>query len=158
MQEQYQTGEWFAFYFALVAGSLGLASYANSRLVLRYGMKILTLLALVFLSTVSIGFFLIVLGFEGHPPFELLLLYLMVGFFPVGVLFGNINALAMQPLGHIAGMAAAVIGSITTFISLFLGSAIGQAYDGTVVPLTAGFAVLGVLSLGICLWVQKVGD
>jgi DHA1 family bicyclomycin/chloramphenicol resistance-like MFS transporter len=154
-QEQYRTGEWFAFYFALVAGSLGLASYANSRLVVRYGMKILTLLALIFLSTVSGGFFLLALAFEGHPPFELLLLYLMVGFFPVGVLFGNLKALAMESLGHIAGKAAAVIGSITTHISLFLGSLIGQAYDGTVLPLAAGFAGLGTLSLGICLWVQK---
>ncbi len=150
LQEQYQLGEQFSFYFALIAASLGLASYANSKLVMRYGMHHLTLLALKFLSAVSIAFFLIAYGFEGHPPFWVLLTYLLIGFFPVGVLFGNLNALAMEPLGHIAGMAAAVIGSITTFLSLLLGMPIGQAYNGTVLPLVAGFALLCTLSLGIC--------
>ena len=155
LQEQYQTGELFALYFALIAASLGLASYTNSKLVMRYGMRHLTLLALKFLCAVSTLFLLIAFAFDGHPPFWSLLGFLLIGFFPVGVLFGNLNALAMAPLGHIAGMAAAVIGSITTFLSLALGTPIGQAYDGTVIPLVAGFAVLCVLSLGICVWVAR---
>jgi DHA1 family bicyclomycin/chloramphenicol resistance-like MFS transporter len=71
------------------------------------------------------------------------------------VLFGNFNALAMEPLGHIAGVAAAVVGSFTTFISLALGTVIGQAYDGTVVPLVTGFAGLSVLSLLLMSWVER---
>ena len=61
----------------------------------------------------------------------------------------------MEPLGHIAGIAAAVIGSLTTFISLFLGTAIGQLYSGTVLPLTAGFALLAIASIAVMYVAEK---
>ena len=64
-----------------------------------------------------------------------------------GNLFGNFHAMAIEPLGHIAGVAAAVIGSVATMISLLLGLLIGQSYDGTVLPLVGGFALLGMSSL-----------
>ena len=55
----------------------------------------------------------------------------------------------MQPLGHIAGMAAAVIGSISTLLSMVIGSVIGQMYDGTILPLVSGFALNLVVAFGI---------
>ena len=64
----------------------------------------------------------------------------------IGILFGNFNALAMEPMGHIAGVAAAVVGSLATIISSVLGWVLGQAYDGTVRPMAAGFAVLTALA------------
>ncbi len=73
--------------------------------------------------------------------------FLMMTFFCFGILFGNFNALAMESVGHIAGTAAAVIGSLTTFISLFFGSVIGQAYDNSVLPIATGFACLSIASL-----------
>ena len=76
--------------------------------------------------------------------------YLLIGLFPVGVLFGNLNAQAMEPLGHIAGMAAAVLGSIITIISLLLGAAVGYFYDNTLIPLIGGFAVLCSFALIVC--------
>ncbi len=158
LQEQYQLGDQFALYFALIAASLGLASYVNSRWVMRYGMQYLTVQALKLLSAVSLVFLFVAYGFDGHPPFWSLIVYFLIGFFPIGILFGNLNALAMEPLGHIAGMAAAVIGSISTFLSLLLGTPIGQAYNGTVIPMVAGFAVLCSLAMGVCLWVQKAPD
>jgi DHA1 family bicyclomycin/chloramphenicol resistance-like MFS transporter len=79
----------------------------------------------------------------------------MAAFFCVGILFGNFNALAMDPLGHIAGVAASVIGSLTTFISLFLGAAIGLAYNGTVLPLVGGFAALGIASIAVMRFVER---
>ena len=152
LQEQYQLGERFVLYFALIAASLGMASFVNSRLVMRFGMRLLTRAALIMLCLISILFLLVSLWFQGHPPFLVMLGYLVIGFFPIGVLFGNLNAMAMEPFGHIAGMAAAVIGSITTFISLLLGTIIGQAYDGTVLPLVYGFAILSSLSLTLFSW------
>ena len=76
-------------------------------------------------------------------------------FFCVGIQFGNLNALAMEPLGHMAGLGAALIGSISTFISLPFGWLIGQLYDGTVVPLVAGFFMLGVAALLLALWAER---
>jgi DHA1 family bicyclomycin/chloramphenicol resistance-like MFS transporter len=65
------------------------------------------------------------------------------------LLFGNFNALAMEPMGHIAGSAAAVIGSIASLVSLVIGTPIGRAYDGTVIPLVGGLFVLTSMALGV---------
>jgi DHA1 family bicyclomycin/chloramphenicol resistance-like MFS transporter len=78
--------------------------------------------------------------------------FLMMAFFCIGILFGNMNALAMKPLGHIAGIGAAVVGSLSTLISVPLGIAIGQSFNGTVVPLIAGMAILAGLSSVIVRW------
>ena len=158
IQEQYAQGEKFALYFAMIAGSIGLASFVNSKLVMRFGMRVLTSLAMAVLSGVSVVFLVVSLVFDGHPPFVLLMTYLMIAFFPIGVLFGNLNSIAMEPLGHIAGMAAAVIGSVTTMLSLLLGSLVGLSYNGTVLPLVAGFAVLGTIALFLFRRTIRSGD
>ena len=62
-------------------------------------------------------------------------------FFMAGLTFGNLNALALQPLGHIAGMAASLIAAISTIISVVLGAPIGLAFDGTPMPLVFGAIV-----------------
>ena len=80
--------------------------------------------------------------------------YLMVAFFGIGLLFGNLNALAMQPLGHIAGTGASVVGATSMLISLVLGTWIGQSYNGTVLPLVVGFAVLSAFSI-IAWWAES---
>jgi DHA1 family bicyclomycin/chloramphenicol resistance-like MFS transporter len=61
----------------------------------------------------------------------------------------------MDPLGHIAGVAASVIGSLTAFISLLLGMVVGLAYDGTVLPLVGGFAALGIASIAVMRVVER---
>lgn len=81
--------------------------------------------------------------------------YLMLSFFCVGVLFGNLNSLAMEPLGQMAGMGAAVVGALSTLISTFLGTLIGQSYNGTILPLVIGLAVLDGLSTLVVRWVEK---
>ncbi len=78
----------------------------------------------------------------------------MLTFFCVGILFGNNNALAMQPLGRMAGMGAAVVGSLSTFVSVPLGIMIGQSYNGTIMPLIIGMAVLAGLSLVVMRWAE----
>jgi DHA1 family bicyclomycin/chloramphenicol resistance-like MFS transporter len=90
--------------------------------------------------------------------------YLMAAFFGIGVLYGNNNALAMQPLGHIAGIGAAIVGSISTLIAIPIGMLIGQSYNGTILPLVAGMAILTGLSLIVVYWVEagayyrRIGD
>ena len=85
-------------------------------------------------------------------PLWLLMIYLIVSFFCIGLLFGNLNTMAMEPLGHIAGIGAAVIGSLSTFIAVMMGLVIGQNYNGTVLPLVGGFAVLGMAALVVLRW------
>jgi DHA1 family bicyclomycin/chloramphenicol resistance-like MFS transporter len=154
-QGQYGLGRLFPLYFAVLALSIGGASWGNARLVMRFGMRPLSGLALSALSVLSVAFFAIAWALAGDPPLWALMAYLMSSFFCTGILFGNFNALAMEPMGHIAGVAASVIGSLTTFVSLLLGTLIGQSYDGTVLPLVGGFAVLGIASFAAMHWAER---
>jgi len=126
----------------------------NARLVMQFGMRALSFRALLGISGLSVVLFGIALLLAGQPPLWLVTIYFLLTFFGVGILFGNLNSLAMEPLGHIAGVGAAVVGSLSTFISLFLGILIGQSYNGTVLPLVGGFAVLSIVAIGIMRWVE----
>lgn len=154
-QSQYGLGARFPLYFATLALAIGSASYLNARLVMRYGMRQLTDWALKILGGLAIVFGVMAYTtFAGHPPLWMLMSYLMVSFFCIGILFGNLNSLAMDPLGHIAGVGAAVVGSLSTFVSVPLGMVIGQSYNGTIIPLIGGFAVLGSVSVMIMRWAE----
>ena len=76
-------------------------------------------------------------------------------FLGIGLVIGNINALAMEPLGKIAGLGAALVGFLSSFISFLLGVPIGRAFDGTVLPMITGFMVLGTVSLILILWTGR---
>jgi DHA1 family bicyclomycin/chloramphenicol resistance-like MFS transporter len=154
-QELYGAGRLFPVYFGTLAVAIGIASLVNAGLVMKYGMRRMCRWALSAGGGLSSAFWIYVLIAEPSPPLPLLMVYLLAVFFSFGVLFGNFNALAMEPLGHIAGVASAVVGSFTTFISLGLGTLIGQAYDGTVIPLVTGFAGLSLLSLLLMTWVER---
>lgn len=155
LQQQYGLGAQFPVYFAVLALAIGGASVLNGRLVLHKGMRWMSFRALTTLSGVSaVGFTIAVLT-DGQPPLGLLMVFLMAAFFCTGIMFGNVNALAMEPLGHIAGVGAAVVGSLSTFISVPLGALIGAAYDGTVLPLVGGFLVLGTLALLVMVWTER---
>ena len=82
------------------------------------------------------------------------MLYLLPLFFCFGILFGNLNAMAMEPLGHIAGLGSAVVGSISTLVSVVFGAVIADLYDNTVLPLVLGFAILGLAALVTMRWTE----
>lgn len=145
--EQYGQGGYFALYFGILASAIGLASIVNSRIVMRFGMRRLTSTALWLVVLLSVSFLIYAVLQGGHPPFGVFVIYMFANFFCNGILFGNFNALAMEPMGRIAGMASSIVGTLTTLISLICGMLIGQLYDGTIIPLVAGFAGLGLLSL-----------
>ena len=153
-QQQYGLGAQFPFYFATLALALGGASYVNAQLVMRFGMRTLSRWSLITLGGLSLLFLLPDWYFAGQPPLWSLMAYLLLGFFALGILFGNLNARAMEPLGHIAGVGAAVVGSLSTLISTLIGGMIGQSYNGTVLPLVGGFALLSLLSLLVMVWAE----
>ncbi|MFQ5626032.1 MAG: multidrug effflux MFS transporter [Methyloligellaceae bacterium] len=153
-QAQYGLGRQFPLYFAALALAIGSASYLNTRLVMRYGMRPLTNWSLQTLGGLSIVFFTIAYALAGNPPLWTLMIYFAISFFCIGILFGNLNALAMEPLGHIAGVGAAVVGSLSTSISVLLGIVIGQSYNGAILPLVGGFAILGAASMVAMRWAE----
>ena len=144
--ELYGLGARFPIYFGANALAFGVAAMVNARLVMKLGMRRLAGTGLAATSILSLVFFVVCLLLDGHPPLWILMGYFLLTFFFTGVLFGNFNALAMEPMGHIAGTAAAVVGSLATIVSSVLGWMLGQAYDGTVRPMIAGFAALTILA------------
>jgi DHA1 family bicyclomycin/chloramphenicol resistance-like MFS transporter len=111
-----------------------------------------SLVAIVGLSATAFG---IALPSAGHPPLWSLVAYVATAFFCVGVLFGNQNSLAMEPLGNLAGIGAAVVGSLSTLISTPVGSLIGRSYNGTVLPLVIGIAVSSALAMVVVQWTES---
>jgi MFS transporter, DHA1 family, multidrug resistance protein len=154
-QELYGLGVQFPIYFGGLALTIGVASLVNARLVMRLGMRALCVSALRALTLLALAYLAFVAIRGGSPPLWTLMAFLLVMFFCIGILFGNVNALAMEPLGHIAGVASSVVNTLSSFISAGCGTAIGQAFDGTVVPLIAGFAVLGSASLVVVTWAER---
>ncbi len=154
-QDQYGTGQLFGVYFGLLAAGIGVASFANARLVMRFGMRNLSKWALRTSCLSSLAFLPFALLLDGHPPFWAFMAYMTVLFFCNGLQFSNYSALAMEPMGHIAGVAAAVIGSVSNLIAVATGSPIGRLYDGTVIPLVAGFAGLGVGAWLAVEWAER---
>lgn len=152
--EQFGTGDKFAIYFGCLALVLGVASLTNSRFVEKLGMYFISVRAfsvIVLASAIFLGVQMIV------PEIKLwmFLSYAVVLFFSFGLVFGNLNATAMEPMGHIAGIASAIIGSVSSLISMSIGAFIGQLYNGTLVPMTIGFLVLGSISTMIIFMVEK---
>ncbi len=155
LQIQYGLGERFPLYFAILALSIGVASFINAKLVMRLGMRLLSHYAFWLLIAVSALFLGFTLLNANQPPLWSFMLYCIVGFLGVGMLFGNLNALAMEPLGKHAGLGASVVGFLSTVVAIPIGVFIGQSYNGTVVPVVLGFLVLGVLGNLVLQWADR---
>jgi DHA1 family bicyclomycin/chloramphenicol resistance-like MFS transporter len=153
-QQQYHLGNQFVIYFGILAASLGLASLLNAQLVVRFGMRRLSHGATFFIVVLSVPFYFLAQHYSGSPPLWQVMAYLLAVFFFVGILFGNLNALAMEPLGSVAGLGAAVVGSLSTLISVALGVIIANAYNGTILPLVSGFALLSIGCLMVMGWTE----
>ena len=133
----------FPAYFASLSLAIGAALLVNGRLVMRHGMRALCKVASTLVAAVSLATWAGAVVFDGLPPLWLFMVYLASVFACVGVLFGNLTALAMEPLGHIAGVGAAVVTSLGTLVSVPLGMLIGQRFDGTMYALIVAFALFG---------------
>ena len=143
-QDAYGVGALFPLYFGALALAFGVAALVNGHLVMRYGMRRLSGISAVVVALVSLVFWAGSFAFNGLLPLWMFLLALTLIFAAVALLFGNLNALAMQPLGHVAGVGAALIAAISTLVSVPLGALIAYSFDGTLYALLGSFAVFGV--------------
>lgn len=134
------TGKAFPFYFALVTILSAASGMLNSVLVVRFGMRRLALIAFAgqTILAVSTLIYWLVMDPTGSVALWLFVLWSTTLFFVNGLSFGNLNALAIQPLGHVAGTAAAVIGAVPTVLSVLIAAPVGLAFNGTPIPLLIG--------------------
>ncbi|PTW53203.1 DHA1 family bicyclomycin/chloramphenicol resistance-like MFS transporter [Breoghania corrubedonensis] len=153
MVDVYDTGTAFPLVFAAIALSIAVASMLNSRFVVRLGMRVIAHYALACMVVIYVIHALIAnLGLDSIWTFAPLMAAAMCCF---GLLMANLNALAMVPVGHIAGSAAAVIGFVGTTGGTIPGYFIGQAFNGTVIPFTTGFAVLSILAFIVVMITER---
>ncbi len=141
----YGLGKLFPLAFGGVACALAVASFTNSRLVQKLGMRRLSHSALVGLIVVSST--LALAASVVWLPFPVVFAGLALSFFLYGMVLSNFNAIAMQPVGRAAGMAASLIGSYTTAVGALFGTVIARQYNGSALPLVAGFALLSICAL-----------
>ncbi|MDO6459181.1 multidrug effflux MFS transporter [Granulosicoccaceae sp. 1_MG-2023] len=153
----YGLGDRFSIYFGVVALFIGISSWINSRLVMQLGMRYLSGAALLAVTVLSLIYLPVVWLYDGVPPLWSLMVFLSAAFFAVGMLFANYNAMALEPdeLAPVAGVAAAVVGSVTTLIAAPIGSWIGQVYDDTVWSLVGGFAALSLATQFVVRYTEK---
>jgi DHA1 family bicyclomycin/chloramphenicol resistance-like MFS transporter len=131
----------------------GIASLLNSQLVEKWGMHYISKRAVCGLVISSILFLLLHAVSDIH--LWMFLIYAAILFFCFGMVFGNVNAMAMEPMGHVAGIASAIIGSVSSIISMVIGTYIGQMYNNTLIPITLGFLIMGGLALIVMFWADN---
>ena len=153
-ENQYGLKEEFPFVFAGIALTVGISTFTNGMLVMKYGMHKLALTALLAFSILPF-IYLTMFSSTENPPLAVLLIFMALQFLAIGFLFGNIRAIAMQPIGHIAGIGAAINGFISTMIAVPIGIILGRFIDVSVYPLFLGFGICGVLSCITFLAVRK---
>jgi DHA1 family bicyclomycin/chloramphenicol resistance-like MFS transporter len=149
----YKLGTYFPLAFAAVAIGVAVAGFLNARLVGRVGMRVMSHSALVgFLAVSVVMFGAARVGLLPLPLFMALSALMMFAF---GLMTANFTALAMEPQGHIAGTASSLYGSITTLLGIAIGTSIGQAYDGTLMPFATGFLLCTLGTLAIVAITEK---
>lgn len=141
----------FPRWFAVIALMSGLASVLNARLVVRLGMRWMVTATFAF-QAVNSGIIVLLFATGLMPEsaaFWVYLYWTITVFFMAGLTIGNLNALALEPMGHVAGTATSVVTALATVLSVIVAAPIGLAFDGTPMPLMAGVFICAVLALPI---------
>ncbi|QWX85612.1 multidrug effflux MFS transporter [Cellulophaga sp. HaHaR_3_176] len=145
-EDQYNLKETFPYLFAALAVSIGLSTFFNGTLVLRFGMRKLAFIALISFTTLSLIYVAMFWG-GTNPSIGVLMVFLSMIFFSLGFIWGNMRSIAMEPIGHIAGIGAAITGFISTLISIPIATFIGSYVTDTVLPLFMGLGACGVTAI-----------
>jgi DHA1 family bicyclomycin/chloramphenicol resistance-like MFS transporter len=143
----------FTTVFALIAGGIAIASVVNAKLVEKLGSRMIGHTAL--LGFITFGAIHLMVTLSGHETIWTFGILQCLTMFCFGLLAGNFGAMAMEPMGHIAGTASSAQGFISTIIGSLIGFAIGQSFNGTVVPMTLGITTCGIVALLFVLLAER---
>ena len=145
-EQQYNLKDEFPFIFAGIALFIGIATFLNGTFVVRLGMfKLVSIFTVIFTLIPFVYIFLY--SGETNPSIYVLVTFFGLQFFAIAFLFGNTRALAMEPIGHIAGIGAAINGFVSTIMAVPIATLIGSFINTTALPLFIGFFVCGVIAL-----------
>ncbi len=150
-EQRFGRAETFPLWFAFIALCSILGSFANSRLVVRIGMW--RMVQWTYGGQLGLTVVILGLNVSGALPeimiFPLHILWSVGIFAMMGLTMGNLNAMAMEDLGKIAGFASSIMVALSTVLSVVLAIPVGQAFAGTQMPLMTGAMVFVTLALGL---------
>jgi len=149
----FRAEELFTIIFAVIAGFMAVASFLNSRIVERFGMRRVSHTALVGYLAATLAHGAVALA--GHETMVTFTLFQCATMFCFGLMASNFGAMAMDPLGHVAGTASSVQGFVSTVGGALIGFFIGQRFDGTALPVVLGFGGCGLAALAMVLIAEK---
>ena len=150
-------GDEFPFWFGAVAICAGAASFLNARIVVKLGMRriITTILSLQVVAS-GVMILLSLISLPETAYFATFVIWQATVFFMIGLSVGNLNAIAMEPLGHIAGLAASLIGAISTVAAVILAVPVGLMFDGTPLPLACAIFVEAALAVTLMRGMRRI--
>ena len=154
-ENQYGLIDEFPYIFAGLACGVGLSTFLNGSFVMRLGMWRLSYLAIIVFSVNALLYVLLFWNANTNPALPIILIFMAIQFFTIGFIFGNLRAIAMEPIGHIAGIGAAITGFISTIMAVPIANYIGSFVDTTALPLFIGFTVFGFMSLALFLFIKR---
>ncbi|ETX16487.1 multidrug MFS transporter [Roseivivax halodurans JCM 10272] len=150
-------GDEFPLWFGAVAICAGAASFLNARIVVKLGMRriITTILSLQVVAS-GVMILLSLISLPETAYFATFVIWQATVFFMIGLSVGNLNAIAMEPLGHIAGLAASLIGAISTVAAVILAVPVGLMFDGTPLPLACAIFVEAALAVTLMRGMRRI--
>ncbi|TRD22420.1 multidrug effflux MFS transporter [Palleronia caenipelagi] len=153
--ETYEKGPAFTLYFALVASLMALASFVNSRLVQMFGARRLAHGALVIFIVLHVLYLILTVTFHGIPPFGIFIGLMILTMACFGFVGANLNSIAMEPMGHVAGVASSVIGAFQMGGGMLIGGLVGAFYDGTLYSFVIGNLLSASVALGLVAFAER---
>jgi DHA1 family bicyclomycin/chloramphenicol resistance-like MFS transporter len=151
--EALSAGGRFPLVFAICASFIAVASLLNARLVMRLGMRRLSHAAL--LAYIALAAIHLAIASSGHESLVVFTAFQALTMFCFGLTSGNFGAMAMEPMGHIAGVASSFQGFVSMVGATLIGFVVGQAFNGTVVPMEAGYLLCGLCALAAVLAAER---
>nr|WP_231708316.1 multidrug effflux MFS transporter [Sphingomonas populi] len=150
--DEFHAGGKFTILFAVCAFSMGCAAFANSRLVERLGMRMISQSAVFGLIALSLVHLAIIAS--GHETLATYIVFQALSMTCIALCGSNFGTMAMERVGHIAGTASSVQGFIASVGAVAVAAVIGQSYDGTTLPLALGYLGIGLVALALILWIE----
>ena len=155
MDDVFGIGDWFPVFFGLLAVVMGSVMLVNTKLLKRVALRPLLRGSFTLYLVGTILFGLAMIATDGHPPFTVFVVLFLPILTAHALLIPNLNAIAMIPMGSVAGTAAAIVGTVATLGGAMVGLTIDRAYDGSLVPFGIAAAITGVVAFGFSRWADS---
>ncbi|PXW70370.1 DHA1 family bicyclomycin/chloramphenicol resistance-like MFS transporter [Loktanella sp. PT4BL] len=155
----YGQGDNFHLWFGGIAVVASSSGFLNARLVVRLGMR--AIIKAMYTAQIFMTLLLIAVLLAGTPDkiaFPVYVVWVLSNFFQAGLSIGNLNALGMEEMGHMAGLAASVLTSVATVGGVLIAVPIALLFDGTPLPAAIGSLVLASIALWLTTQIKRPGE